>query len=176
MNCFECLKSRTDSPDHLKAQPAPVSSAPAAGPGQTVVGIERASGGVSQPKRQAKFAYLEEVLKSQKGMVALREYMATVQQEHVLDFLEDVRRYRSESDAAARAKSAQTIFSSYLAVCAERELSLDKPVRDAVVAGLSEAPPHLFDAAERSQLEELRRDVFPRFLKTPLFERLAGLA
>ena len=68
------------------------------------------------------------------------------------------------------------MFSSYLAVCAERELSVDRPVREALVAGLPGAAPDLFDAVERTQLEELRRDVFPKFLATPLFERLAGLA
>ena len=64
------------------------------GPVQTAIGIERATAGVSQQTRQAKFAALEEVLKSKKGMAALREYMVAIQQEHVLDFLEDVRRYR----------------------------------------------------------------------------------
>lgn len=178
MKCCDCFKPRTNSPD-LKTQSAPaavVSSVLSPGAKQTVLGVERDGGGVTKPKPQAKFAQFEEVLKSKKGMAALREYMTTIQEAHVLEFLEDVKSYRSEPDAAARAKSAQTIFSTYIAVCSDREVSLDRPVRDAVVNQLSDAAPQLFDAAEGAVLEELRRDVFPQFLNTALFKSLAGLA
>jgi len=102
--------------------------------------------------------------------------MVKVQQEHMLDFLAEVRQYSSEPDDAQRKKLSQQIFHNYIRVLAEREISLDKPVRDTLVSQLESAEPQLFSEAEAAVTEEVRRDVWPQFLKTKEFEELAGLA
>lgn len=61
-------------------------------------------------------------------------------------------------------------------VLADREVALDSSIRDGISSGLDAAPSELFDQADRAITEDIRRDLFPRFLKTPLFERLSGLA
>ncbi|XP_037074203.1 regulator of G-protein signaling 13-like isoform X1 [Pollicipes pollicipes] len=178
MNCFDCFRPKTSSPVRNESKSAPVTSearSPLSVPQQTAVGLEKPGLGPAR-KPRSNYASLDEVLKSEKAMEALRQYMVTIRQDHLLDFLADVELYRRQRDEADRLKLSQQIFTTYLKVLAEREVVLDKPLRDSISARLQEAPATLFDRAERAVTDDIRRDVFPHFLKTPLFERLAGLA
>ena len=121
---------------------------------------------------------LREVLADPLGYQSLREFLCEECSEENLTFWSDVEQYRGlAGDDALR--EARRLYDRYLGVTtAKHEINVPGPVKSRLkrlIVDNHEAPPTVFDAAQKNVFDLMATDSFPRFLKSSYFEIYDGI-
>lgn len=121
---------------------------------------------------------LREVLADPLGYQSFREFLCEECSEENLTFWSDVEQYRHlGGDAALR--EARRLYDRYLGVStAKYEINVPGPVKSRLrrlIVDSHDAPPTVFDAAQKNVFELMATDSFPRFLKSSYFEIYDGI-
>ena len=121
---------------------------------------------------------LREVLADPLGYQSLREFLCEECSEENLTFWSDVEQYRGlAGDDALR--EARRLYDRYLGVTtAKHEINVPGPVKSRLkrlIVDNHEAPPTVFDAAQKNVFDLIATDSFPRFLKSSYFEIYDGI-
>ncbi|XP_063795849.1 regulator of G-protein signaling 16 isoform X1 [Pseudophryne corroboree] len=113
-----------------------------------------------------------QLLCSKDGFSAFRTFLKTEFSEENLEFWVACEDYKKTLSTNKLHSKAQCIFQEFLQTGAPREVNIDHQTREFTRQQVASACHNCFDAAQEQTRILMEKDSYPRFLKSPLYQKM----
>ncbi|KAJ7986437.1 hypothetical protein DPEC_G00339880 [Dallia pectoralis] len=115
---------------------------------------------------------LRKLLESKMGQLAFREFLKTEYSEENLLFWLACEEYKTITSNTQMAEAARRIYREFVQVDAYRQINIDCETRREITNSVSQPTLSCFDKAQRVIYKLMKKDCYPRFLKSEIYQAL----
>ncbi|KAL1022626.1 hypothetical protein UPYG_G00030180 [Umbra pygmaea] len=115
---------------------------------------------------------LKRLLESKTGQLAFREFLKTEYSEENILFWLACEEYKTITSNTAMAEAAKRIYTEFVQVDAPRQINIDCETRREITNSVSQPTLSCFDKAQRMIYKLMKKDCYPRFLKSEIYQAL----
>ncbi|OCT85102.1 regulator of G-protein signaling 21 [Xenopus laevis] len=112
------------------------------------------------------------LLRSKEGRSAFHTFLQTEFSEENLEFWEACEDYKKTRWVKKLPSKAQDIFQEFLQFSSPREVNIDHRTRELIHKKMAVPCRNCFDAAQEQIRILMEKDSYPRFLKSPIYNKL----
>uniref|UniRef100_A0A8C7Q0M1 Regulator of G-protein signaling 1 n=1 Tax=Oncorhynchus mykiss TaxID=8022 RepID=A0A8C7Q0M1_ONCMY len=113
---------------------------------------------------------LKKLLES--GQLAFREFLKTEYSEENILFWLVCEEYKTITSNTEMAEAAKRIYTEFVQVDAPRQINIDCETRQEITNSMSQPTLSCFDKAQRVIYKLMKKDSYPRFLKSEIYQAL----
>ncbi|XP_050977592.1 regulator of G-protein signaling 17 [Labeo rohita] len=116
--------------------------------------------------------HFEVILRCPVARDVFKEFLQSEYSEENLMFWIACEDLKNETDPSTIAEKARKIYEDYISVSSLKEVNLDSQIRNDISQSLEEPSSMMYEEAQHQIYNLMRRDSFPRFLKSSLYRDL----
>ncbi|XP_008115101.2 regulator of G-protein signaling 13 [Anolis carolinensis] len=114
----------------------------------------------------------EKLMATKYGPIIYKSYLKTEYSDENIDFWLTCERYKKIASQRKRTAVAQKLFNEYIQPQAPREINIDSPARESIIAEIQEPSQSCFDEVQKIVYLHMERDSYPRFLGSEIYQNL----
>uniref|UniRef100_A0A6J0TIR8 Regulator of G-protein signaling 13 n=1 Tax=Pogona vitticeps TaxID=103695 RepID=A0A6J0TIR8_9SAUR len=114
----------------------------------------------------------EKLMATKYGPVIYQSYLKTEYSDENIDFWFACEKYKKIASQRKRILVAQKLFKEYIKPQAPRQINIDSPARQRIIANLQDPTQSCFDEAQKIVYMHMERDSYPRFLGSEIYKNL----
>uniref|UniRef100_A0A8C8M7Z2 Regulator of G-protein signaling 1 n=1 Tax=Oncorhynchus tshawytscha TaxID=74940 RepID=A0A8C8M7Z2_ONCTS len=115
---------------------------------------------------------LKKLQESKTGQLAFREFLRTEYSEENILFWLACEEYKTITTSNEIAIAAKRIYAEFVHVDAPRQINIDCGTRQEITNSMSQPTLSCFDKAQRLIYKLMKKDCYPRFLKSEIYQGL----
>ncbi|XP_041694554.1 regulator of G-protein signaling 21-like isoform X2 [Coregonus clupeaformis] len=115
---------------------------------------------------------LKKLQESKTGQLAFREFLRTEYSEENILFWLACEEYKTITSSNEIAVAAKRIYTEFVQVDAPRQINIDCGTRQEITNSMSQPTLSCFDKAQRLIYKLMKKDCYPRFLKSEIYQGL----
>ncbi|XP_064845416.1 regulator of G-protein signaling 21-like isoform X1 [Oncorhynchus masou masou] len=115
---------------------------------------------------------LKKLLECKTGQLAFREFLKTEYSEENILFWLVCEEYKTITSNTEMAEAAKRIYTEFVQVDAPRQINIDCETRQEITNSMSQPTLSCFDKAQRVIYKLMKKDSYPRFLKSEIYQAL----
>ncbi|XP_013978675.1 regulator of G-protein signaling 21 isoform X3 [Salmo salar] len=115
---------------------------------------------------------LKKLQESKTGQLAFREFLRTEYSEENILFWLACEEYKTITTSNEIAIAAKRIYTEFVQVDAPRQINIDCGTRQEITNSMSQPTLSCFDKAQRLIYKLMKKDCYPRFLKSEIYQGL----
>ncbi|XP_061489988.1 regulator of G-protein signaling 13 [Rhineura floridana] len=114
----------------------------------------------------------EKLMTTKHGPIVYKTYLKTEYSDENIEFWFACEMYKKIASQRKRISVAQKLFKKYIQPQAPREINIDSPAREYIIANIQEPTRSCFDEAQKIVYMHMERDSYPRFLGSEIYQNL----
>ncbi|XP_062973347.1 regulator of G-protein signaling 13 [Elgaria multicarinata webbii] len=114
----------------------------------------------------------EKLMSTKHGPLIYKSYLKTEYSDENIEFWLACEKYKKIASHRKRIAMAQKLFKEYIQPQAPREINIDSPAREDIIANVQEPTQSCFDEVQKIVYMHMERDSYPRFLGSDIYQSL----